>query len=117
MKPLILILAVLALSGCAAERTVRDVTVGADAVHLACSEAVPVAQMAVLIPGAGAIAQGVVVGCQTADGLARLAAEPTSAAWLGEQTQMLKDLIARTRTRLRAKDLSGVLPVLRIPGA
>lgn len=57
----------------------------------ACALAMPLAQMATPLPTVGPfIAAGVTAGCGTAQGLAKLAADPASAAWLGEQMQMLK---------------------------
>ena len=57
----------------------------------ACALAMPLAQMATPLSTVGPfIAMGVTAGCGTAQGLAKLAADPASAAWLGEQMQMLK---------------------------
>ena len=57
----------------------------------ACALAMPLAQIAAPLPTVGPfIAMGVTAGCGTAEGLAKLAADPASAAWVGEQMQMLK---------------------------
>lgn len=57
----------------------------------ACALAMPLAQMATPLPTVGPfIAMGVTAGCGTAQGLAKLAADPSSAAWVGEQMAMLK---------------------------
>ncbi len=69
-------------------------------VQAACADILPLAQMASLIPQAGSIASGVIVGCTTASGVARLASDPTSAAWLGMQAQMLKDLLKKAPVKL-----------------
>ena len=62
----------------------------------ACALALPLAQMATPIPTIGPfVATGVTVGCGTAQGLAKLAADPTSAAWVGEQMQMLKQALGQ----------------------
>lgn len=73
-----------------AQFTVQAAGVSAE-LQAACALAMPLAQMATPIPTVGPfIATGVVAGCGTATGLAKLAADPTSAAWVGEQMQMLK---------------------------
>ena len=94
------------LSGCAAAPvTVSPATSGdvaavasdAAAVQAACAEAMPYAAAAAFIPIVGTyVAAGVQVGCSTADGIAKLIADPTSAAWLGAQLQLLKNALGKT---------------------
>jgi hypothetical protein len=49
----------------------------------ACASAVNLSLVAGLIPGVGAIVPYINEGCRTADGLAKLAANPTSLEWVG----------------------------------
>lgn len=66
------------------------------AVEAACAEAQPLLPAAGLIPVIGGyVAAGVQVGCNTAAGLAKLTADPTSAVWLGEQIQIMKNALGR----------------------
>jgi hypothetical protein len=79
-----------------AERIQRDV----DAVQAACAEAMPIATMAGIIPVIGTyIAEGVKVGCGSANGVAALVERPGSAQWLGEQIQMMKAGLSRVGKR------------------
>lgn len=90
----------LALAGCAmvpvpvtpaTQSTVTTIGADAAAVQQACAEATPLAALASAIPVVGIyVAAGVQVGCNTADGIAKLTSDPTSAAWLGEQIELLK---------------------------
>ena len=88
--------AILLLGACTAAQVQ---TASAD-VQAACADILPLAQMASLIPQASSIASGVIVGCTTASGVARLASDPTSTAWLGMQAQMLKDLLKNAPVQL-----------------
>lgn len=58
----------------------------------ACSLAVTAANVAGLIPGVGAIEPYVTAGCTTAQGLAKLASDPTSVEWVNNLTAMIKAL-------------------------
>ncbi len=69
-------------------------------VQVACADIMPLTEIAMMVPQAAPIAAGVIVGCTTASGLARLAADPSSAVWLGMQGQMLKDFLRRSPIRL-----------------
>jgi hypothetical protein len=77
----------LGLSGCAALNS---------ALKTACDEALPLAELTKLIPVVGEyVAAGVQIGCGTSEGLARLAADPGSSAWVGRQTQMMTEALKR----------------------
>jgi hypothetical protein len=66
------------------------------AVNAGCAEALPLAGMTRLIPKVGNyVAAGVTVGCNTAAGIARLRADPSSAAWLGQQAQIMKGALGK----------------------
>lgn len=86
------------LSGCTAAQ--REVV--SSEIQIACSDVMPLTQIAALVPGANSIAAGVNIGCTTAEGIARLAADPTSAVWLGQQKQMLTDLAKRAGLKIAA---------------
>lgn len=58
----------------------------------ACSLAVTAVNVAGLIPGVGAIEPYVTAGCTTAQGLAKLASDPTSVEWVNNLTAMIKAL-------------------------
>src|SRR5438067_1946401 len=80
----------LTLFGCSAAQ-IED---GASKVAVACQIAMPLASSALALPMAGPfIAAGVVMGCATDAGIARLAADPSSAQWLDQQATMLKDAL------------------------
>lgn len=79
-------ISVLSLVAC----TAAQIETGAERVALACAVARPLAAEALVLPTAGPfIAAGVVVGCATDSTIARLAADPSSAAWLDRQAAML----------------------------
>ena len=86
------IVAALLLSAC----TGAQVQHATGAVAAACANAMPLAQLATPLPVAGPfIAAGVTLGCTTDAGLAKLAADPNSAAWLDQQAAMLRAALAR----------------------
>lgn len=90
MKPLALITGLLWLAGCA------QLDAAGDAVERACHRALPLAKVASLIPGVPAsIAAYVILGCETVEGIAKLRADPASAAWLesvrAELEQVLRE--------------------------
>jgi hypothetical protein len=70
------------------------------ALQIACSDALAVANLAGLIPGVGAIVPYINAGCATADGLAKLAADPSSAAWVGQLTGEVKALASNVGVKL-----------------
>lgn len=76
------------------------VTTASSAVEAACNEAVPIANAAALVPGVAPIAAYVVAGCMTAEGLAKLAADPTSAAWVGTLIAQIRALAARVGVKV-----------------
>jgi hypothetical protein len=93
--------AMLALEACTATQlaTAQDVLAAAPAdIQAGCNDALAAAGLAsgVVKGGAtntvGSIVAGVVVGCTTAEGVAKLAADVSSAEWLGQQAGTLKTL-------------------------
>lgn len=62
-------------------------------VSAACADAIGAANKALLLgsasPGVVTVANGVILGCTSAEGLAKLAADPSSPQWLGIQQGML----------------------------
>ncbi len=84
----------LALGGCPAftENAGKFET----ALNLACREAISIANLVTtgFIPGANEIVPFIRAGCATAEGLAKLAADPTSAQWVGDQIGKIKVLAA-----------------------
>lgn len=94
-----LVLATILLASCSPAQQQQAVTT-AVTVHndigAACAEAMPLAALATPLPVAGPfIAAGVQVACATHDGIARLAADPNSAAWLQQQAAMLKAALSK----------------------
>lgn len=87
--------ALLALGACSAQQQ-QDFTADAakvqPALQTACNDAMAIANIAGLVPGVGAIVPYINVGCGTAEGLAKLAADPSSAQWVGEQIGTIKAL-------------------------
>lgn len=85
-------LVLVALAGC----TGAQVQQTAGTIAAACANAMPLATLATPLPVAGPfIAAGVTVGCTTDAGLAKLAADPNSAAWLDQQATMLRAALAK----------------------
>lgn len=61
-----------------------------------CQEALPLAMLAGAIPTIGPfVAAGVQVACRTDAGIAKLTADPSSAEWLGQQVEILKQAVGR----------------------
>lgn len=85
----------LALGGCS---SMSQFTQGAAKVEpklaAACQDAMLVANIAGLVPGVGAVVPYITAGCATADGLAKLAADPNSVQWVGELIGKIKTLAA-----------------------
>lgn len=98
MIRIIAVATVLTLAGCAADQVqsgAAKVNAAATAVQAACADAIPLANAAIAIPTVGPfVAAGVQVGC-TGAGVARLASDPSSAAWLGAQSQIMRDALAK----------------------
>jgi hypothetical protein len=103
----IVIASMLALDACTAAQltTAQDVLAAAPAdVQIGCGHALAAANLAsgVVKGGAantvGSIIAGVEVGCTTAEGVAKLAADASSADWLGQQAGMLKTIAAPATT-------------------
>lgn len=59
-----------------------------------------IANIAGLVPGVGAIVPYITVGCATAEGLTKLAADPTSVQWVGELVGKIKALAGASGARL-----------------
>jgi len=93
----------LALGACSSDQLSRF-TAGAarvePALEAACRTASTLATVAGLVPGVGAILPYINVGCGTAEGLARLAADPSSVEWVGTLSGQIKALAARTGLHL-----------------
>lgn len=89
----------LGVSACTQATVTRDLGYVADAtasVQAACALAQPLADMAAALPVVGPfVAAGVTVGCTTSSGIAKLASDPSSAAWLGQQAQIMHDALVR----------------------
>lgn len=79
----------LGLAGC----TTAQLQFAATDVSAACTDAIGAANTALLIgsasPGVVTVANGVILGCTSAEGLAKLAADPSSPQWLGIQQGLL----------------------------
>lgn len=62
-------------------------------VSAACADAIGAANVALTVgaatPGVVTVADGVILGCTSAEGLAKLAADPSSPQWLGIQQGLL----------------------------
>lgn len=58
----------------------------------ACEAANKLAPVAMLVPYAAAIVPFVTAGCNTADGLAKLASDPSSTAWVNQLIGQMKAL-------------------------
>jgi hypothetical protein len=87
-----LLLGLIVLAGC----TATQIENGAAAVQSACAKILPLANLAIMIPTVGPfVAAGVQVGCGTADGIARLVGEPSSAEWLAQQEAILKNALGK----------------------
>lgn len=81
------------LAGCTAEQ----ISTGTDRVAAACAAVMPLAQQAAMLPPYGpAVAAFALAACGSNAGIARLAADPTSAAWLDEQAAQLRAILHRS---------------------
>ena len=92
-----------ALTGCSSSQMASfqsQVNQVQPALQMACNDALTVANLAGLVPGVGAIVPYINAGCATAQGLAKLAADPSSAAWLGELTGEIKGLASTAGLKL-----------------
>jgi hypothetical protein len=99
----IIIASMLALDACNAAQltTAQDVLAAAPAdIQIGCGDALAAANLASGIVKGGAantfdsIVAGIEVGCTTAEGIAKLAADASSAEWLGQQAGTLKTIAA-----------------------
>jgi hypothetical protein len=80
-------LAVFTVCAACTATQVQDTTAQIGAV---CATVQPLASEALALPTVGPfVAAGVLVGCTTDAGIARLATDPSSAAWLNQQAAML----------------------------
>ncbi len=91
---------VIIIAGSLAACTATQLTQNSDVVTAACTDAAPVLAVAGAIPAAGTVALGLQVGCFSAEGIARLAADPASAVWIGQQKQILVDLAKRAGVKI-----------------
>lgn len=91
--PIILAIAVVAiasLAGCAQLQTTA--TRIEPQLEAACAVARQVAEVASFVPAAATITPYVKMGCSTAEGLAKLAADPSSVEWVGQLVGKMKAL-------------------------
>lgn len=78
------------LAACTAAQVQQAGAINAK-IAAACAEAMPLANLAIGLPTVGPfIAAGVQIGCATNSGLAKLASDPNSVAWLNQQIGILK---------------------------
>jgi hypothetical protein len=103
MKQIIAAAGLLALAGCSSDQ-LGKFTAGAakvePALQSACDTAVALSTVAGLVPGVGAIVPYISVACRTAEGFAKLAADPSSAEWLGQLSGQIKGLAAAVGKKL-----------------
>ncbi len=99
MKRFVAAGALLLLTSCTAAQQAQLATAGAT-LQAACTDAIAIANIAGLVPGVGAIVPYITAGCATAEGIARLAADPSSTQWLGQQIGAIKALAAAVGLRL-----------------
>jgi len=83
----------LALIGC----TTAQLDQTDDAIAKGCSDVLPLAKIAAFVPGIPALAATyIIAACDTADGLARLRADPASAAWLAKMKAEIDEALGRS---------------------
>lgn len=84
-----------ALAACSAQ---QQATFTADAAKVspilqtACTDAMAIANIAGLVPGVGSIVPYLNAGCGTAEGLVKLAADPSSTEWVATMAGSIKTL-------------------------
>lgn len=89
-------LAGLMFLGACTGNAVTDLQSNMAAVQQACAAVEPLVPLTLSLPTVGPfVAAGVQVGCGTAAGLAKLAADPSSVQWLAQQEQILKAALGR----------------------
>ncbi len=91
--------AMILATACTPQQQAQLATAGAT-LQAACTDAIAIANIAGLVPGVGAIVPYITAGCATAEGIARLAADPSSTQWLGELVGKIKALAAAVGLRL-----------------
>lgn len=103
MKKLIALACALSLAGCSAAQQ-QAFTNGAasvqPALQAACIDAMAIANIAGLVPGVGAIVPYINAGCGTAEGLVKLAADPSSIEWVGQLSGQIKTLASAVGLKL-----------------
>lgn len=107
MKPLVRLHAaggmMLALAGCSPAQLAQFSSTASNvssALTMACNDAITAANIAGLVPGVGAIVPYINAGCATGEGIAKLAADPSSTAWLGQMTGEIKTLASNAGIKL-----------------
>jgi hypothetical protein len=91
----------LLLAGCGSfPQTPADVELTSNNVVAGCQAAMAVATPALVIPNANLVAAGVIAGCGSAAGVAKLLADPSSAAWLAQQEVMLAGAIKSVQAKI-----------------
>ncbi len=90
--------AMLGLAGCSQFATNAAAISGP--LQTACNDAIGIANIAGLVPGVGAIVPYITAGCATAEGLTKLAADPTSTQWVGTLIGQVKAIAASAGLKL-----------------
>lgn len=94
---------VIAMSGCSTAQQAQFSRAAARAdqvLQAACSDALALGNIAGLVPGVGAIIPYINAGCATADGLAKLASDPSSTQWVGQLIGQVKALAGNVGFRV-----------------
>lgn len=71
-----------------------------DPLKVTCDDVVMAANVAGLVPGVGAIVPYVTTACNTADGLAKIAADPQGLEWLGTLKGKIQSLALRVGVKV-----------------
>lgn len=79
------------------------------ALQTACTDAMAIANIAGLVRGVGAIVPYLNAGCGTAEGLVKLAADPSSTEWVGQLSGQIKGLASAVGIKI-ARVPMGVRP-------
>lgn len=98
MKKLITCIALAAtVAGCSSAAINKNANKIAPELAAACQSAVTLANIAGLVPGVGAIVPYINAGCATAEGLDKLAADPSSTQWVDGLIEQIHQLQATVK--------------------
>lgn len=100
--------ALLVLAGCSAAQLQSVSTTAASiqpGLQAACNDALAIANIAGLVPGVGAIVPYLNAGCATAEGITKLAADPSSTEWVGTLAGQIKALASAAGLRISDADI------------